>query len=175
MDIKIRKLQPNESNFYRDIRLECLKNYPMYFTSNYRDEKAKAKLFFQDHIEESDVNNFVIGAFHNNALVGISGFNRYDRKKTEHKGRIIQVYVNLNYQGQNIGLNIIKSTIDEAFKINAIEQIEIDVITTNTHAENLYKKIGFTAYGIQKNFMKVDDIYYDHKMMMLFKNQFISS
>ncbi len=175
MDIQIRKLQPNESNFYRDIRLECLKNYPMYFTSNYRDEKAKAKLFFQDHIEESDVNNFVIGAFHNNALVGISGFNRYDRKKTEHKGRIIQVYVNPNYQGQNIGLSIIKSTIDEAFKINAIEQIEIDVITTNTQAENLYKKIGFTAYGIQKNFMKVDDTYYDHKMMMLFKNQFISS
>ena len=174
MDIQIRKLHPNESNLYRELRLECLKNYPMYFTSNYHDEKEKVKLFFQTYIEQSNTNNFVIGAFSNDTLVGISGFNRYERTKIDHKGRIIQVYVNHNYQGQNIGLNLIKSTIKEAFKINAIEQIEIDVISTNTNAEKLYKKIGFSVYGIQKNFIKIDDSYYDHKMMILFKNQYLS-
>ena len=172
MDIKIRKLQPDESNSYRELRLQCLKNYPMHFTSNYLDEQAKEKLFFQTNIEQSNPNNFVIGAFLKNTLVGISGFNSYDRTKIEHKGRIIQAYVNPDYQGQQVGFNLIKSTIDEAFKINDIEQIEIDVITSNTNAEKLYKKIGFTEYGIQKNFMKVNDAYYDHKMMMLFKNQY---
>ncbi len=175
MDIQIRKLQPDESNSYREIRLQCLKNYPMHFTSNYHDEKAKAKLFFQTYIEESDKNNFVIGAFLNTNLIAISGFNRYERKKIEHKGRIIQVYVNPNYQRQQVGLNLIKSTIDEAFKISNIEQIEIDVIATNTHAEKLYQKMGFSTYGTQTNFMKVEDVYYDHRMMMLFKNQYISS
>ncbi len=175
MDIKIRKLQPNESNSYRELRLQCLKNYPMHFTSNYYDEQAKEKLFFQTNIEQSDPNNFVIGAFNNDALVGVSGFNRYDRRKIEHKGRIIQVYVNPDYQEQHIGSNLIKATIDEAFKIEEIEQIEIDVITSNANAEKLYKKIGFTEYGIQKNFMKVDGAYYDHKMLMLFKDQYIRS
>lgn len=172
MDIIIRKLQPEESNAYRALRLQCLKNYPMHFTSNYEDEKVKEKVFFQNSIEQSDVNNFVIGAFIDDALVGISGFNRYDRKKIEHKGRIIQVYVNPDYQGQQIGLRIIKSTIAEAFKIEGIEQIEIDVISSNKHAAKLYKKIGFEAYGVQKNFMKVNNSYYDHIMMMLFKNQY---
>ncbi|EDP72285.1 acetyltransferase, GNAT family protein [Flavobacteriales bacterium ALC-1] len=146
----------------------------MHFTSNYLDEQAKEKLFFQNNIEQSDQNNFVIGAFRNTNLVGISGFNRYDSTKIEHKGRIIQVYVNPDYQRQQIGYRLIKYTIDEAFKINAIEQIEIDVITSNSNAEKLYKKIGFTEYGIQKNFMKVNNTYYDHKMMMLFKKQYIN-
>jgi RimJ/RimL family protein N-acetyltransferase len=169
MDIKIRKLQPNESNAYRTLRLQCLKNYPTHFTSNYDDEKVKEKLFFQNHIEQSDTNNFIIGAFHDSTLVGISGFNRSDREKTKHKGKIIQVYVNSDYQGQQIGFNIIKNTIVEAFKLQNVEQIEIDVISSNKHAAKLYEKIGFKTYGTQKHFMKVNNNYYDHIMMILFK------
>lgn len=172
MDIQTRKLLPNESNAYREIRLECLKKYPNNFTSNYQEEKAKTKLFFQPFIEESNNNNFVIGAFHNSSLVGISGFKRHDNKKTERRGLIIQVYVQPEYHGKHIGLLLIKSTLKEAFKINGIEQIEIDVIASNHNAESIYKKAGFEAYGIQKNFLKIENSYYDHKMMMIFKTSF---
>ena len=172
MEIEIRKLLPNESNSYRDIRLQCLKKYPKNFTSNYQDEKAKEKLFFQPFIENSNTNNFVIGAFHNTKLVGISGFNRHEREKINHSGIIIQVYITPEYQGQNIGSNIIKSTLNEAFKINGIEQVEIDVIAINKKAAKIYEKIGFEEYGLQKNFLKIDNDYYDHKMMMIFKNQY---
>ncbi|WP_299110975.1 GNAT family protein [uncultured Winogradskyella sp.] len=174
MEVQIRKLCPEESNSYRKMRLECLKNYPFNFTSDFNTEKEKVKLFFQSSIEASDPNNFVIGAYNGYDLIGISGFNRYKKIKIAHKGRIIQVYVSPNYQRQNIGLRLIKYTIEEAFKISGIEQIEIAAIATNKNAERLYKKIGFIEYGTQKNFMKVDNTYYDHKMMILFKNQYIS-
>lgn len=175
MNIQIRKLQPNESISYREIRLTCLKNYPENFGSNYLDEKVKEKLFFQGHIEQSNPDNFVIGAFYKGSLMGISGFNRYDNIKTKHRGRIIQVYVDPEYQGQNIGSSIIKPTLVEAFKISGIEQIEIDVLTTNTKAEMVYNKIGFKEYGVQKNFLKIGSTYYDCKMMVIFKDQYISS
>ncbi|GGI55764.1 hypothetical protein [Winogradskyella haliclonae] len=58
-----------------------MKNNPKHFTTNYDDEKTKEKLFFQPYIEQSDKNNFVIRAFHNKTLVGISGFKRHERKK----------------------------------------------------------------------------------------------
>jgi hypothetical protein len=51
--------------------------------------------------------------------------------------------VNPNYQRQEVGLNLIKSTIDEAFKISNMEQIEIDVPATNTYLEKLCQKIVF--------------------------------
>lgn len=174
MKIEFRKLLPEESNSYREIRLQCLKNFPMHFTSNYHDEKQKEKLFFQPYIEKSDSNNFVIGAFYNNILIGISGFKRHEREKINHSGIIIQVYVVLEHQGKKIGQQIIKSTLNEAFKINGIEQVEIEVIASNEKAEKMYNKIGFEAYGLQKNFLKINDKYYDHIMMMIFKNQYIS-
>ncbi|MCB0383062.1 MAG: GNAT family N-acetyltransferase, partial [Psychroserpens sp.] len=108
MDIDIRKLHPNESHSYRELRLECLKNFPQNFTSNYEDEKAKDVLFFQPYIEHSNPNNFVVGAFHNNHLIGISGFKRYEADKINHIGIIIQVYVNPEYQAKSVGLNIVK-------------------------------------------------------------------
>ena len=173
MEIKIRKLLPNESNSYRELRLQCLKNYPEYFTTNYQDEKTKEKLFFQPFIEQSDTDNFVIGAFDNNLLIGISGFMRHQRNKVNHSGKIIQVYVNPQYQGKHIGFNITNHTLNEAFKVNGIEQIEIGVIVCNEKADKIYKKLGFEEFGLQKNFLKIDNAYYDHKMMMIFKHQFI--
>lgn len=169
MEIQFRKLQANESNSYREIRLECLKKFPENFGSNYKDEKAKGTSFFQPFIEQENVNNFVVGAFYKTNLVGISGFNRYDNEKTKHRGRIIQVYVNPEYQGHRIGSNIITTTLNEAFKISGIEQIEINVLTTNKNAEKLYTTLGFETYGVQKKYLKIGDAYFDHKMMMMFK------
>ncbi|WP_299275144.1 GNAT family protein [uncultured Psychroserpens sp.] len=174
MEIQIRKLSPNESNSYRHIRLECLKNYPEYFTTDYQDEILKERLFFQPFIEQSDANNFVIGAFSNNNLIGISGFKRNERRKASHGGIIIQVYVNPEYQGKSIGSNMIKATLNEAFTLDGIEQIEIGVIAINENAENIYKKIGFQEFGLQKNFLKINDKYYDHRMLMIFKNEYLN-
>ena len=56
MEIQLKKLQPHESISYREIRLECLKNFPKNFGSNYQDEKTKAKLFFQPYIEQLNLN-----------------------------------------------------------------------------------------------------------------------
>ncbi|MFK7781512.1 GNAT family N-acetyltransferase [Psychroserpens sp.] len=171
MEIKIRKLRPNESNAYKKLRLECLKNYPEYFTTNYEDEKVKEKLFLQSFIEHSDKNSFVVGAFHDNVLIGISAFKRHENKKINHSGIIIQVYVNSNYQGKKIGSNLVKTTIEEAFKINGIEQIEIGVVSINENAYKIYQKIGFKEFGLQKNFLKINDTYYNHRMMVIFKNE----
>lgn len=107
MNIKFRKLQALESGLYRSLRLDCLKQYPENFGSNYEDEIQKRKLFFQTHIESNNSDNFIIGGFYNTDLIAISGFQRYETKKTRHRGRIIQVYVKPEYQGQNIGLNLI--------------------------------------------------------------------
>lgn len=171
MEIQIRKLLPRESNSYREMRLQCLKNYPEYFSSKYSDEKAKDKLFFQPHIEQSNSNCFVIGAFHKDNLIGISGFKRHESKNTNHGGVILQVYITPEYQGRKIGSDLTKETLKEAFKINGVEQIEIGVVSSNEKAERIYSNLGFKEYGMQKNFIKIDSKYYDHKLMVTFKSQ----
>ncbi|TYA57329.1 GNAT family N-acetyltransferase [Formosa maritima] len=153
MDLQFRKLKANESNLYREIRLESLKKFPKNFGSSYKSESKITSSFFQSYIELQDINNFVIGAFYKDSLIGISGFNRYVAEKTKHRGRIIQVYVKSEFQGQQIGSKIIRKTLREAFKISEIEQIEINVLTTNEKTEILYSKLGFKTYGTQKQYL----------------------
>lgn len=175
MKILFRKLRPQESEIYRSIRLECLKHYPENFGSDYKDEMRKKKLFFQIHLEENSSDNFVIGGFDKENLIAIAGFNRYDTPKTKHRGRIIQVYVKPEYQGKNIGFSLLQSIVEEAFRNKEIEQIEIDVLENNSKAEKIYSKIGFQTYGTQKKYLKIGEKYFDHKMMYIFAENFVSS
>lgn len=167
MKIEFRQLQPNESNSYRELRLECLELYPKNFGSDYQDEKKKDKVFFQSYIERSDSDSFVMGGFDAEKLIAICGFHRWESEKTQHRGRIIQLYVSKEYQRKNIGHDILKSILNTAFQKDGIEQIELGVITTNYEAEKIYKKIGFEEYGVQKNYLKIGSTYFDHKMMVI--------
>ncbi len=174
MPTTLQKLNPTHSNAYRAVRLECLKLYPENFGSNYDYEVNKEKLFFQPFIETPNQDVFVMGGFDAKKLIAICGFQRYDAEKTKHRARIMQVYVTPDYQRQNIATQIIKATITEALKLQGLEQIELGVITTNSNAETIYKNLGFKEYGIQKGYLKINNTYYDHKMMVLHTKDYIS-
>src|SRR6188474_1036867 len=106
MSIIIRKLQPHESTVYRDLRLACLKNVPEYFGSTYEEEILNPKLMFETFIENDSPDHVMFGAFDVERLIGITGFNRMARQRAMHRGEIVQVYVDSNYRGQNIGENL---------------------------------------------------------------------
>lgn len=150
----IRKLKPKESHLYREIRLECLKLYPNNFSSIYEVEKSKSHLFFQPHIEDSNNNQFVIGAFQYKQLIGISGFNRYNEEKLNQGGRIVQVYVTPKFQGQNIGQQMVTATLKAAFETTEIDHIDIGVMATNQIAKSIYETIGFKLVGTEKIYKK---------------------
>jgi len=50
-----------------------------------------------------------------------------------------------------------------------IEHTETNVLTNNTNTEKLYIKLDFEAYGVQKNYLKINNRYLDQKRMILFK------
>lgn len=168
-EFQYRKLKPSDSKDYRELRLESLKLYPNSFGARYAVEKQSAKLSYQKYIETSHLDNFVIGAFAQNTLIGICGFYRQVDHRCRHRGNIIQMYVQQKYQGKGIGFNLLKTMIHQAFKIKGIEQIELGVMTNVKSASKIYEKAGFQEYGLQKNYFKLDDVYLDLKLMVLFR------
>lgn len=172
-EIIYRKINPNEAKLYRKIRLECLKNYPNRFGSSYEQQKQKPKLGFENYIEKSHPEKFVVGAFYQNKIIGICGFHRHNDKRCKHRGEIIQMYVKESNQGNGIGFNLLQKTIDEGFKINGLTQIELGVVTNVKAACRIYEKAGFKEAGLLKNFFYVNDdsngSYLDERLMVLFK------
>ena len=162
-----RKLTPSDTQAYRAIRLECLKNFPGNFSSTFEDESKKPKLAFEIYIEEQGPDAFMMGAFDNEKLVGICGFFREQKVKCRHVGNIIQMYVQPEYAGKGVGQGLLGATITESLKNQEIEQLTLGVVTSNKAANKLYEKLGFKEYGVHKGQFKNGDQYADQRFMVL--------
>jgi len=172
MDIIIRKLQPHESAIYREVRLACLKNVPEYFGSTYEEEVLNPKFMFETYIENESPDHVIFGAFDSERLIGITGFNRMARQRAGHRGEVVQVYVDPNYRGQNIGEKLLRRVLEYGFTLDGIEQIQLSVIANNLTAIRLYEKLGFKTFGVQPRYFKAGDIYMDQQFMQLFKSDY---
>jgi RimJ/RimL family protein N-acetyltransferase len=172
MSIMIRKLKPHESAVYREVRLACLKNVPQYFGSTYEEEVLNPKFMFETFIESDSPDHVMFGAFDQGRLIGITGFNRMARQRAMHRGEIVQVYVDSDYRGQNLGEKLIRQALDYAFHLEGIEQVQLSVIAGNQTAMRLYEKLGFKTFGVQPRYFKVGDTYMDQQFMQLFKSEY---
>jgi RimJ/RimL family protein N-acetyltransferase len=151
-----------------------LKSGPDNFGSSYEEEATTPKLKFETLIEESSVDSFMLGAFCEDQLIGIAGLSRAERRKTQHRGEIVQMYVNPEYRGQQIGEQLLRMVVDKAFELAGFEQLELGVVANNSSATRLYEKIGFEIYGVQKNYFKDGDRYWDQQFMQLFKDRYLA-
>lgn len=165
--IIVRKLQPHESRLYRSIRLVCLKNAPDHFGSTYEEEINIPKLKFESYIEQDHEERFMFGAFDNGKLIGIVGFERMERQRARHRGEVVQMYVDAGYRGRNLGEQLLRGLIEQAFSIKGIEQLQLSVIARNRAAIQLYEKLGFQAFGVQPRYFKVGEQYLDQQFMQL--------
>jgi RimJ/RimL family protein N-acetyltransferase len=169
MSIHYRKLLPTDAKEYRKIRLECLEKYQENFGSTFQEERTRPKLAFEEYIEQQTNGKFFTGAFNDDELIGICGFSQEQKPKTRHIGTIIQMYVRTDYSGKGIGLELLNTVIEEAFKIPEIEQLLLGVVAINTSANRIYEQAGFQQYGLLKNYFKAGNAYSDQRLMVLYR------
>ncbi|WP_046243697.1 GNAT family N-acetyltransferase [Hymenobacter terrenus] len=167
MSLIIRKLQPADRPSYRQVRLDCLREFPASFGSSYEEEREKPELHFEGRIEAQSDSEFMMGVFDGETLVGICGFLRESRAKTSHRGELVQVYVRPAYAGQGLGRQLLLATIAEAFKDPSLEQIQLGVIAGNVAANSLYERLGFKEFGFLENHLRVNDQYLHQRFMIL--------
>jgi ribosomal protein S18 acetylase RimI-like enzyme len=105
-------------------------------------------------------------------LIGIVGFIRGNREKTRHRGEVVQMYVDPKFGGQGIGSRLLRELINAAFKLKDMESLELTVVANNTSAVKLYEKLGFKVFGVQKNYFKAGDKYWNQMFMQLLREDF---
>ena len=175
MKTDYRLLTSKDINLYRQIRLECLQKYPEYFGTIYEDEVKAKSLKFDKALQTQDSNDFLYGAFQGNNLISICGFTREVRIKISHLGEISHMYIKEEISGQGIGTQLLKYTIDKAFKDFSLEQIMLSVVNTNEKAIKIYERIGFIQYGILDNYFKRNEKYWTLIFMSLTRENYFKS
>ncbi|MDY7990853.1 GNAT family N-acetyltransferase [Paenibacillus sp. S33] len=166
--VLIRNIQPADAEAYWNLRLEALQMNPEAFGTSY-EEAALVPLSDVVKQIQNKRDHYILGAFtKDHQLVGMTGFRREQKIKTQHKGAIWGVYVPSTYRGQGIAKKLLFEVISQGRKVEGLKQINLSVVTTNQAAVELYRKLGFETYGIEKNALEYHGQGYDEEFMAYF-------
>jgi ribosomal protein S18 acetylase RimI-like enzyme len=80
----------------------------------------------------------------------MAGFRRETGPKTRHKGRIWGVYVTPVKRDGGTGRSLLRQLLEQAGKIQGLEQIMLSVTETQTAAIGLYRSFGFVSFGRER-------------------------
>lgn len=122
-----------------------------------------------DFIENcnSSKTNIMLLAFLDGEYIGNCSYAVNDVSRERHRATLgIALYA--KYTGRGLGGVLIEKLCDIA-RENGIEQMELEVVSQNTRAVSLYKKLGFEIFGTFPNANKYKDGTYSDSYFMMKK------
>jgi RimJ/RimL family protein N-acetyltransferase len=165
--LEIRRLAPEDAEAYRALRLRGLAENPAAFTSS-RDEEARRPLADTLARLQPDGAESVWGAFAGGTLAGVIGLARERRAKNRHKAVVFGMLVASEHTGAGVGAALLERVVDEARRMDGIEQLVLTVTAGNARAQRLYERHGFRAFGVEPRAIRVGSDYFDKNHMILF-------
>jgi GNAT superfamily N-acetyltransferase len=164
----LRHLTAADADAFRRVRLEALRESPQAFSADFEMNAARPLHDFAVQLTNAP-HNFVLGAFAEDALIGMGGFACDEAPKLRHKGLIWGVYVLPGHRAGGVGRRIIEELIATAVETAShVEQINITVTAVNARARDLYLSMGFKTWGLERRALRIDGHYYDDEHMVLF-------
>ena len=163
----IRILDSQDVAAYRELRLHALLESPAAFGSDYERESQFSLDDFAERLHIGNAKNGVFGAFHDERLVGMMGFMRANGVKRAHGALLWSVYVLPELRGQGIAARLLDEVIAHARQLGDVRQITLTVNAHNQSARRLYRSRGFEVFGLERDALCVDGVYFDEEHMVL--------
>lgn len=168
-NLEIRALDAGDAADFNNLRLRALKEHPDAFLSTYENESTRPLETVANRLRRSaeSSDEFILGAYRLDELIGMAGLFRDRGEKTRHKATIWGVYVPSEWQGRGVGRALLTEAIRLARMIPGLERLNISVVAGNDRARNLYASLGFESYGVEPRALLVDGKYLDEEHMTL--------
>jgi RimJ/RimL family protein N-acetyltransferase len=162
---QIRRLNAADAEGYHRVRLDALRLHPEAFGTTYEEE---ASLDRAQVVERLSMPGFArFGAFdEHGSLVGLAGLQIGLNTKQRHKGYLFSMYVDAAHRGAGIAQGLVEAVVAGAREAGAVV-LNLTVTAGNAPAQRLYRRIGFTTYGVERRSLKVGDRFHDDELMAL--------
>jgi RimJ/RimL family protein N-acetyltransferase len=97
--------------------------------------------------------------------LGIARFSGHEGEKEAHKGLLWGMYVRPDARKAGIGRRLAEAVI--GFARQRVEVIQLAVVSDSARARQLYARLGFLEYGVERNSLKRSGQYYDVILMAM--------
>jgi ribosomal protein S18 acetylase RimI-like enzyme len=170
--MKIRFLNSQNVNAYRELRLQALGESATAFASSFEQEACLTLTDFIARLNAHDnYNSGIFGAFDDKErLRGMLGFSHESRPKRAHVGSLWSMYVLPEFRRQGVGSALLDSALSHARQLSVVRQIILTVTANNLAASSLYKSRGFERFGFERNALFIDSTYFDEEHLVLYFN-----
>ena len=172
MSVVIRVLGPPDAAALHAVRLRGLRESPDAFGSTLADEVAVpladvAARYGLDHGGASAAERVVLGAFDDDALVGMAGGTRERYAKASHRASVWGMFVVPEQRGRGVGGALLDALIAQVRAWPGVEQVELKVVTSAAAARAVYVARGFRSCGVHPDAYRQDGRSFDVEEMVL--------
>ncbi|MFM8900290.1 MAG: N-acetyltransferase family protein [Burkholderiales bacterium] len=164
--MNIRRLTPADAPVFQTFRLAALKDEPQAFGSSFEEEKDFSISVVESRLA-TRIDRGAIGAFLDDALVGVVALGREDKVKLAHKGMIWGLYVEPQARGRGLGRALLRHAISLARSVDGLRKLNLSVNGGNASAIRLYETEGFKVFGREPEGMLIDGVLHEEVHMCL--------
>jgi ribosomal protein S18 acetylase RimI-like enzyme len=155
----VRRLGAADMAAWRALRLEGLAAHPLAFGGDTAEEAALTDSDWLARIEGRPV----FGAFIGDTLVGTASLAVRQGRKNAHIGELVGMYVSQEGRGRGVGRALITAVLDAARGV--VEVVQLGVGIHNAPAIALYLAMGFRAFAVEEDALRVDGVVVDEVLM----------
>lgn len=163
----IRQLGPDDSRAYFQIRLDGLKLNPEAFGTGAEDWAKATDDQVRSLLTKSSQDDFVLGEFLDDVLVGVVGLKREKKHSVGHKGTIWGLMVLPEFRNRGVGTSLLQKLIAMAEQHPELHYVRAVVTLSELNARRIFESCGFTTYGVEKHGIKEGSRFLDQAFMAL--------
>lgn len=167
----MRTLTTRDVRDYLSLRREMLSDAPWAFMASPGNDHGSRAAFLRRILGRPAGENTIVGAFAGGRLVASAGLLREETPKRRHIAIVWGVYVTPAARGRGLGKAVLVAAIETARRWSRsgerIVAVELSVSERARAARRLYASLGFRAWGVEPDALRVKNRLYREIHMSL--------
>jgi GNAT superfamily N-acetyltransferase len=158
-------LTPADAERYAELRRQMLRDAPWAFGANPDTDRRSDP----DHVRQalSSAGHAILGAWEGPHLLAVAGLMREPNPKRAHLATIWGVYATPPARGAKLGRAVVVAAIALARTWRGVDAVQLAVSERALAARSLYDSLGFIAWGIEPDALRVGDEQFSETHMVL--------